>query len=190
MVLVKFVLYARLVGDPVYFPSFAAVVGEGLFEVRRICCHVRPNKSNLDGLAINRILGEKLTASILEFADLRWVQDANLAIGPVEAPLVGLRIVGAQGETFDVTSGAVGDELIDFGTVVDFAAEAGTFVVDPGIGAGEGIHAAPEVIFPGTQQRIKIVRPVPFSSALSTGFRHVGILPGKSPKRKQKENRA
>ena len=75
--------------------------------MRRIRGHVGPNESNKDCFAVNRILSEKLTLSILEFADLGWVKDANLAVGPIEAPLVGLRIVQAQGESFDVTFGAI-----------------------------------------------------------------------------------
>ena len=55
--------------------------------------HVRPNKSNKDSFAIHCILSEELAASILEFADLGWIQDAILAVGPIEAPLVGLGIV-------------------------------------------------------------------------------------------------
>ena len=59
----------------------------------RIRSQVGPNESNQDGFAINRILGEKLTASISEFADLGRVRDAILAVGPIEPPLVGLQIV-------------------------------------------------------------------------------------------------
>ena len=80
---------------------------------------VRPNKSNQDHFAINRIRGEELAPSILEFADLRWVQNANLAVGPIQPPLVGLRIVQAQGQTFDVpASGAVDFELLNLSAAI------------------------------------------------------------------------
>ncbi len=59
----------------------------------RIRGGVCPNKSNKDSFAIQCVLAEKLTASILELADLGWVDGAVLAVGPIEAPLVGLGIV-------------------------------------------------------------------------------------------------
>src|SRR6266511_3994138 len=65
---------------------------------------IRPNESNKDKLAIQCVLAVKLTASILEFADLGWEDRTTLAVGPVEAPLVGFGIVQTQGETFDVAS--------------------------------------------------------------------------------------
>ena len=61
--------------------------------MRRIRGGVRPNKPNKDSLAIQCVLGEELTASILEFADLGREDGATLAVGPIEAPLVGLGIV-------------------------------------------------------------------------------------------------
>src|SRR5580692_75994 len=63
--------YPRLVGYPVHFPGFAAVVREGLFEVRCIRVGVRPNKSNKDKFSVQRVLSVKLAAAILKFADLR-----------------------------------------------------------------------------------------------------------------------
>src|SRR6202043_1060364 len=68
-----------LVGDPVHFPGLAAVTRECLFEVGRIGGHARPFVANEDGLAVDRVLGEELTASILEGADLGRVHDAVLA---------------------------------------------------------------------------------------------------------------
>ena len=104
--LVRAVVYARLVGDPIYFPGFAAVVGEGLLEVRR-GVHVSPLEADQDGFTVDGVLGEKFATAVFEFADLGWVQDANLAIGPIEPPLVRLRIVRTQSQTFDVAGGAV-----------------------------------------------------------------------------------
>ena len=87
--------YAGLVGDPVYFPGFAAVVGEGLFEVGGGRGDVRPNKATEDGFAIGAgwFGVEKLAAAIFEFADGGRAHRAALAGAPVEAPLAGLRIV-------------------------------------------------------------------------------------------------
>ena len=73
----------------------------------RVRRHVRPGITNQDGLAIDRVLGEKFPASILEFANLRRVNDAILAVGPIKSPLVRLRIVRTQRQPFDVAGRAL-----------------------------------------------------------------------------------
>jgi hypothetical protein len=77
----RFILHPRLIRNPVHFPSLAAIIGVGLFKVGQIRGGVRPNKSNKDSFAIPFVLAVKLTASILELANLRWVDGAVLAIG-------------------------------------------------------------------------------------------------------------
>ena len=92
------VLDAGLVGDPVDFPGFAAVVGKGLFEVRGVGVQVGPAKADEDGGVIGsvlRVLREKFADAVFEFADLRRVKDANFLVGPVEAPLMGGGVVDA-----------------------------------------------------------------------------------------------
>jgi len=89
------VAYPYLVRNPIYFPRLAPIIRERLFKVGRIRGQVRPNESNEYSLAINRILGEELTASILEFADLWRVKYADFAVGPIQAPLVRLWIIEA-----------------------------------------------------------------------------------------------
>jgi hypothetical protein len=89
-----------------------------LFEVGGIGGQVGPIKSNEDSLAIDGVLGEKLTVSILELADLRWIEDANFAVGPIESPLVGLRIVHAQGQAFDVAGWTADFDLVNTGAIV------------------------------------------------------------------------
>ena len=54
---------------------------------------VGPNKPNQDAFPVQHVLRVELTPSILKLADLGRVERTTLAIGPVEAPLVGLRIV-------------------------------------------------------------------------------------------------
>src|SRR6266404_7296092 len=90
---VRFMVHPCLVRDPVDFPSLASIIRVGLFEVGCVRGGVRPNKSNQDNFALPCVLGVKLTASILELADLRRVNSAVLAVGPIESPLVGLGIV-------------------------------------------------------------------------------------------------
>src|SRR5580692_7684348 len=116
---IRLTTHARLVRNPVHFPGLAAILREGLLKVRRAGGGIRPKKSNQDHFAINRILSVELAASILEFADLRRVQNANLAVGPIQPPLVGLRIVQPHGQTFDMSaSRAVRFELLDLSAPV------------------------------------------------------------------------
>jgi hypothetical protein len=64
------------------------------------------------GLLFNVFHGIKLTASVLELADLRWDYDAVLAVGPIQTPQMG--IVRAQSETFDMPdSWTIGFDLLD-----------------------------------------------------------------------------
>ena len=101
--------------------------------MRRIRCGVRPNKSNQDGFVIQCVLGVKFTDSIPELADLGRDDDAVLAVGPIKSPLVRLRIVGAEGQAFDVAgSRAIGFELLDLGAAVpNFTGNGSAVKFDP-----------------------------------------------------------
>ena len=124
--------------------------------------HIRPIKSNQDGFPINRILGEKLAMSILKFADLGWVQDPNFAIGPVEPPLMGLRIVYAKGETFDVAGWTIDLDRVQLGAAIpNLETRPGALEFDPGIRSSQGILAALQVIFPFANEGVEIVLPIP-----------------------------
>src|ERR1700691_3409769 len=133
---VRFIRHACLIRNPIYFPGFAAIVRERLFEVRRTRGQVRPNISNEDDLAINRILGEEFAASVLEFADLGWVEYANFAVRPIKAPLMGLGIVKSQGQTFDMADiRAVEFDGVQLRAAIPkLVADAGTVKFDPGRG--------------------------------------------------------
>src|SRR5580698_8618472 len=111
---------------------------------------VGPIKSNQNGFAIDCVLSKELAVSVLELADLGWVEDTDLAVGPIEPPLVGFRIVNAQGQTFDVAGGAVEFNLVDGGAIINLAADTGPVKFDPGSGTGQGMQAALQVIFPST----------------------------------------
>src|SRR5579864_1427273 len=143
----------------------------------RIRGHVRPSISNKDGLAIDGILGKKLAASILESSDLGWVQDASLAIGPIEPPLVGLRVIGAHGQTFEAYWVIYLDGVQLGAAIPNLEADAGTFRFDPGIRACQGMQAALHVKFPCPNQGVKIVLPIPFrGNLLIDCCRRAGIL--------------
>jgi hypothetical protein len=106
--LVRCIAYARLVCHPVHLPGFAAIVGVGLFEVRSVRVGVCPNEANIDELAVQCVCAVELAASVLELTDLRTrVHGAVFAVGPIDAPLVRLRVVEAQSQSLDVAAGVL-----------------------------------------------------------------------------------
>src|ERR1700683_13761 len=114
MPFVRLTLYPRLVRDPIDLPRFAAVIGECLFEVGRILGDLRPDVANEDHSSVIGFLVVELTDSILEFADRRRQADcAVFPVGPIETPLMRLRVVKTYGNAFDVTRGAVRFELVE-----------------------------------------------------------------------------
>ena len=82
-----------------------------MFKTARIWSDVRDNKSNIDGSAIECFLVVKLAASILELADRGLAHGPAAAAGKIEAPLVRLRIVEPQVQSFDVTRWAIYHEF-------------------------------------------------------------------------------
>ena len=69
---------------------------------------VGPEVANEDRSPIQGILAVELATPILEFADVgRAAHGTVFGVGPVEAPLMRLRIVEAQGQALNVTGGAV-----------------------------------------------------------------------------------
>src|SRR5438552_12667178 len=89
----RFIRHACVGRNPVHFPSLASIVREGLFKTARIRSDVRDNKTNIDASAIKCFLVEKFATSIPEVADRGLAQGTVVAVGKIEAPLVGLRIV-------------------------------------------------------------------------------------------------
>ena len=93
MRLVRLIVHPRLVGDPVDFPSLATVVGERLLKVGCAGGDVRPAISDQYGPALIWFLVDKLTVSVPELAGRRRKRKYSvLAVGPIQAPLVGLGI--------------------------------------------------------------------------------------------------
>ena len=107
---------------------------------------VRPDESNIDASAFPEFLVIELAAAVLELADHRLnglAEGGVFAVGPVDAPLAGLRIVDAQGEALDVAGRAIGFEFLEIGaTVPDFSRDRGAVELDPGRGAGQAILQA------------------------------------------------
>jgi hypothetical protein len=87
--------------------------------VGRIGRGIGPDESNQSRFAIQCVGAEKLAASVLELADLGWEDGATLAVCPIEAPLLGLRIEETKGETFDVAGNrAIGFELLQLSPAI------------------------------------------------------------------------
>src|SRR6266849_4312763 len=102
----------------------------------RIRSDVRYDKSNIDGSTTKCFLVEKLAASILELADRGLAQGTVVAVGKIEAPLVGLGIVEMQVQTFEVPFRAIGLEFYQIGAAIpDLADDGSTLIFDPGGGA-------------------------------------------------------
>jgi hypothetical protein len=133
---VRFIVYPCVRRNPVHFPSLASIVGEGLFETAGIWSDIRDKKTNKDRSAIEYFLVQELAVSILEFADCGLAQGTAVAAGKIETPLVGLAIVQAQGESFDVTFGTINVEFHHVDVAVPhFSHDSPTVVFDPGSGA-------------------------------------------------------
>ena len=105
--------------------------------MRRIRSNVRPDKSNKDAFSIQHVLGIKLAASILELADLGYDHGAILAVGPIEFPLAGLRVIQTQSQTFDVAGRPINLDRVQLSAALpNLVADTCAIKFDPGVGAG------------------------------------------------------
>src|SRR6266568_3566494 len=93
---VRFILHPRKCHHPVRFPGLAPIIRECLCKAARIRSDVRKAISTKDGSAMKCFLVEKLAAAILELADHGLAHGTVVAVGPIEAPLMGLGIVQTQ----------------------------------------------------------------------------------------------
>ncbi len=132
----RFICQPCVCRDPVHFPSLASIVREGLFKTAGTRRDVRYNEPNKDGSAIQCFLVVEFAASILELADRGLAQGAVVAVGKIEAPLVGLWIVETQVQTFEVPFWAIGLELYQIGAAIPNLSNDGSALkFDPGSGA-------------------------------------------------------
>src|ERR1700683_2296490 len=118
----------------------------------------RPDEADIDKFSIQRVLSVELAPAILELADLRRDHGAVLAVRPVQAPLLGLRVVGSQGKSFDAAADAVRNDLLQRRPAVpDLPGNGSAVKFDPGGGARQGLEPAFQVNFPTAKLEIKIV---------------------------------
>src|SRR5712691_3522682 len=132
----RFICQPCVCRDPVHFPSLASIVREGLFKTAGTRRDVRYHEPNQDGSAIQCFLVVEFATSSLEFADRGLAQSAVVAVGKIEAPLVGLWIVEAQVQTFEVPLRAIGLEFQQIGGAIPNLSNDGSAVkFNPGSGA-------------------------------------------------------
>ena len=92
-----------LVGYPVGFPSLSTIRRKRLLEVWRIRCDTRPDESGINRSALIDLLVIEFPSSVAKLPDhgIR-LEDSIGRVGPVNAPLMGLRVVKTQRQTLDV----------------------------------------------------------------------------------------
>ena len=147
-----------LIRNPVDLPSLPAVTRVRLFEMRRIRIDLRPDKPNQNRPSLPHVLTVEFAAAILKLADHGWVQDPILTVGPIDPPLVRLRVIKPQGKTFDVILCAVSFEFFQVGAAIpDLARDRRSVKLDPGRGAGESIGETRQVNVPTSDLEVEIV---------------------------------
>src|SRR5215510_12626223 len=68
---------------------------------------------------MQRVLAIELAASIRELTHIRWAAHrAVLGVRPIQAPLVGFRIIKAERQTFDASARATHFELLQLSASV------------------------------------------------------------------------
>src|SRR5438477_8627829 len=159
--LARLVLDTGVRRNPVHFPRLATVVRERLLEAARVRRDVGDQEAHVDGPAIERLLVIELTAPVLELAGHRLTHGARADVREIEAPLAGFGIVESQAHAFEMAGRPIGHELHQIGPAVrDAAHRARAVVLDPGLGAGQGMLQARQVRLPGADLEIEIVLPV------------------------------
>jgi hypothetical protein len=155
-----------LVGYPVGFPGFAPIGGKRLLEVRRIRRGAGPNEPGIDRSAFVDLLVIEFASAVAKLSDhgIRF-EDSIGGVGPVNAPLMGLGVVKAQGQTLDMylLLRVVDNHFLDLAaTVQDFPTDRSPIEFHPFVGAGQAPHKPFQVEFPRANGEVKIVLPIPF----------------------------
>src|ERR1700739_3918267 len=109
--------------------------------MRMVRVGVGPNEAHVDELAVQCVCAVELAASVLELTDLgTGVHGAVFAVGPIDAPLVRLRVVEAQSQSLDMGAGTIECDLLDHGTSVPhFARDEGAVRLHPRLRSSKGM---------------------------------------------------
>jgi hypothetical protein len=119
----------------------------------------REHESNEDAATVERILTKELTASVFEpSVHRRPIQHAFLTVCPRDVPLLRLRVVETERQSFDVTGRSIDLELSEVGTPVpDLAHDRRAVVVDPCRGARRRTLQPRHVSLPRPELEIEVV---------------------------------
>jgi hypothetical protein len=159
--------------DPVDFPCFAAVGGEGLLHAGGGWGEIEPDVADEDGAARPLLLMVELAAWSDEGSDDGWgVDGAGIEVDEVDAPLVGGGVVHAERLRLDVeflvSAGDV--ELLEVGVAVEEFVVVGDAVVDdPGVGVVEAIGEAADVDFPVANEEVEVMGAVALGELRGVG---------------------
>ena len=102
---------------------------------------VSSNEADVDELAVQCVCAVELATSVLELTGLRTrVHRAVFAVGPLDAPLVRLRVVEAQSQSLDVAAGTIEFDLLDDGpSVPHVARDEGAVKLHPRLRSSKGM---------------------------------------------------
>ncbi len=155
------VFHPNVVRNPVDFPRLATIVRKRLLEMARIGRDLGDDESNKDGTTIQSLLIEEFATPVGKPADGRLCERSAGAVGEVETPLMRLRIVQTEVESFEVTRRPVSDELDEIGAPVPYPSHnRGPFVCHPRAGTSQWTDQSSEVCLPGADFEVEVVRSV------------------------------
>src|SRR6267154_1481452 len=136
----------------VRFPRLATVFGKGLLEVMRALLDVGPDESDQYRPALEQFLIVELAAPVREFPDGRLTQCTVVAIGEINAPLAGLRVIEKECEALEVSGRTARLNFFELGaTPPDRPYGDGAFHLHPAPGPRQGVLETTDVRLPGPQ---------------------------------------
>src|SRR5512146_1315657 len=127
--------------------------------MRRARCDAGPDVAHQAVTPIVRVLGIELTDAVAELPDGRRPhQGPCFARGPVDAPLAGLRVVEAQGQSLDRPARPPHLHLLELGTAVpDLAGLRRAVELDPPLRARQRVHQPLHAKLPGAELEVEIM---------------------------------
>src|SRR5262249_4802330 len=149
-------------GDPVHFPAFSAVVGEGLLEAKGVAGDLGEDEANQDRPIVEHFLVVELASTPLESAVERQALGPSGAAGEADAPLPGPGIVKANRHSLDAARGSGDVQLADVALAVpELAHHRGSGELHPGGRSAEGLGQPPHLRLPGAELEVEVTLPVP-----------------------------
>src|SRR5579863_5582809 len=133
-----------------------------------IWSNVRPQEANEDSATIERLLVEEFAAAALELADRGLIKNTLRAVRKVLTPLMRLRVIEEQGETFEMAGRTIGLDLLQLRATVPNLPDVNRAVqIHPIIGAAKWMQEAMDMGFPCPYIEIEIMLSVSQFAGLS-----------------------